>query len=56
MCKQNFKSCDIATDTTYEICNTVCDGFVNSCGTNTAVCGKLLKSVKIIYYYFNIFL
>ncbi len=46
LCKSNFKSCDIDTNTSSPMCAAVCDDFVNYCGTNRVVCSKLPEEVK----------
>lgn len=45
ICKKNFQSCDIITNTTFEMCSKVCDDFVDNCGTNLGVCSNLDKMV-----------
>lgn len=41
ICKINYKTCNTTTLTSKDLCSTVCDNFISTCGTYTDLCANL---------------
>lgn len=41
ICKDNFKSCNITSDTTSPLCASVCSDFSTKCNSYSTLCGSL---------------